>query len=302
MCASPTGGPPLIGVVDSNRAYFGLKDLSLLFDVFVTDSVDTYIGSSYSKRRYLNDLEWLLDNGLLRQHGQALHSLEVFDSPIHREVGPQLQELSEQNRVAMEKAELTSDEATGMLLRGQKMADLIVRMIANDLQISLKQNAQPVVEQMLETSPSSTSTAVVRIMMESLPIPNALNSWDDILAFKRDGETAHKLWSLKRWMSKLAKGGTDEAALRDEIEYTIQDYTHYLERAGLKTQHGAVETILVSTAEVLEDLVKLRWSKTLKSILGVRRANVELLELEAKAPGRECAYIVSARKQFPGAS
>ena len=50
--------------------------------------------------------------------------------------------------------------------------------------------------------------------------------------------------------------------------------------------------------ETLEDLLTLKLSKVAKSLLSVRRANVELLELEAKAPGRECAYIVSAQEHF----
>jgi len=99
-------------------------------------------------------------------------------------------------------------------------------------------------------------------------------------------------------MTKLSEGGYSGDSLRDEIEYTIQDYSNFLLKSGLKTQSGVIETVLVSTAEALEDLVKLRFSKFLKSALTLRRSNVELVEAEAKAPGRECAYIVSARERF----
>jgi hypothetical protein len=55
---------------------------------------------------------------------------------------------------------------------------------------------------------------------------------------------------------------------------------------------------MIAPLEILEDLVQFRWSKLAKGMLSVRKRNVELLEAEMKAPGRECAYVFDARKRF----
>jgi hypothetical protein len=48
----------------------------------------------------------------------------------------------------------------------------------------------------------------------------------------------------------------------------------------------------------MENLVKLNWSKIAKGALQVQKRKVELMEAEMKVPGRECAYVFDARKQF----
>lgn len=50
--------------------------------------------------------------------------------------------------------------------------------------------------------------------------------------------------------------------------------------------------------ELVEDLAKFNWSKIAKGALSVRKRQVELMEAEMKAPGRECAYVFEAQKRF----
>ena len=68
----------------------------------------------------------------------------------------------------------------------------------------------------------------------------------------------------------------------------------------LKTNTGALETIIVTSAELMEDLVKFNWGKAAKGLFAIRRRHVELIEGELKSPGREIAYIYNARKSFSG--
>jgi hypothetical protein len=66
----------------------------------------------------------------------------------------------------------------------------------------------------------------------------------------------------------------------------------------IKAGEGAFEVYVLPAVEITEDLVKLNWSKIAKGALAVTKREIELLEAEMKAPGRECAYVFDARKRF----
>jgi hypothetical protein len=66
----------------------------------------------------------------------------------------------------------------------------------------------------------------------------------------------------------------------------------------LKTSLSFVDVLLITPLEILEDLVKFKWSKLAKGLLSVNQRQVDLMEAEMKAPGRECAYVFDARKRF----
>ena len=66
----------------------------------------------------------------------------------------------------------------------------------------------------------------------------------------------------------------------------------------MKVSKGILETVITLAGETVEDLVKFRWGKLAKLPFLVSSRKIELLEAELKAPGREVAYISSARKSF----
>ena len=61
---------------------------------------------------------------------------------------------------------------------------------------------------------------------------------------------------------------------------------------------SAVETLVTTTAEVAESLVKFKWSKLAKKLFEVRHKRIDLMKAEMALPGREVAYIVKARESF----
>jgi len=61
-----------------------------------------------------------------------------------------------------------------------------------------------------------------------------------------------------------------------------------------------VETLVVTTAEIAESLVKFQWSTIAKKLFEVRHRQIDLMKAEMTLPGREVAYIVKARKRFGG--
>lgn len=59
-----------------------------------------------------------------------------------------------------------------------------------------------------------------------------------------------------------------------------------------------MEAYVIPALELVEDLVRFKWSKIAKGAVVVKKRNLELLEAEMKAPGRECAYVFDARRTF----
>ena len=58
------------------------------------------------------------------------------------------------------------------------------------------------------------------------------------------------------------------------------------------------ETLICTTAEIAESLVKFKWSNIAKKLFEVKHKQVALLKAEMSLPGREVAYIIKARERF----
>jgi hypothetical protein len=75
-------------------------------------------------------------------------------------------------------------------------------------------------------------------------------------------------------------------------------YERALKLEKMKRDTGVVETVVTTTAEIAESLVKARWSNIAKKLFEVRHKQIDLMKAEMAAPGREVAYIVKARERF----
>jgi hypothetical protein len=179
--------------------------------------------------------------------------------------------------------------------------DGLTRALAGDTSPYRVIDSVPICERSLpfETagaSGSSLTPEVLNVALNALPIPDDTCAWEDIIAFK--SEMHDKEWSFRRFLSTLSSKKQTEAEIQDDIEWTVNEYRKAMEIHRLKSSNGFVEVFLISPLEIIEDLVKFRWSKLAKGLLSVNRRRVELLEAEMKAPGRECAYVFDARKRF----
>ena len=64
----------------------------------------------------------------------------------------------------------------------------------------------------------------------------------------------------------------------------------------MKVEYSLVETIVTTSAEIIEDMAKFRLGKLAKLPFAFKHERIALLEAEQKAPGREIAYISAARR------
>jgi hypothetical protein len=148
----------------------------------------------------------------------------------------------------------------------------------------------------------SSKEHVLHVVMRAVPEPTEDTSLEQILEFRAD-EAARRAFSrLRVWMSQIAKGNLNPLEAAEQLESALFDYEAYMHLHKMKTTRGKIESIVMTTAEVGESLALLKFSTAAKMMFDIRSREVELMEAEMKAPGREVAYLSMIRKRFGGTS
>jgi hypothetical protein len=133
----------------------------------------------------------------------------------------------------------------------------------------------------------------LEVALAAFPVPDQACSWQDILDFK--AEQRDKLWGFRRFLHALSTRRQTKAEIRDDIEWSVNEYTKEMDRLKMKRTVSFMETYVISTVEAFESF---KPSAFLKGLVSIKKRKIELLEGEAKASGRECAYVFDARKRF----
>ena len=103
--------------------------------------------------------------------------------------------------------------------------------------------------------------------------------------------------AVRRWLSSVATQDRSAIDIANELQYLQEKYRAHIERHRIKATRGALETVVVATAEVIECLAKLKLSTLAKKSFAISRTQIEMMEAEATAPGREIAYLVKTRER-----
>lgn len=132
-------------------------------------------------------------------------------------------------------------------------------------------DAVPVLQmhEMLPPGFQTSNEAVVRIVLKSLPQPDQSVALDEVVDFRSDKDAQQAVLRMRLRMTDLAKGEIDPIKARLTIASSISEYEESLRRNKIKTSRGTFEAIIVSSAEVLEDLVKFKWSAAAKAIFAI---------------------------------
>ncbi len=149
-----------------------------------------------------------------------------------------------------------------------------------------------------KTDDSERKSSVVQIVLREVPMPKASVSWEKILEFRSDPDSISKLLTLRDWVTEVSHSNLTSEEIRDKTEYLMDQYRLHIKLHKLKTTAGLLETIVKGSTDILEDIAKFKISKLMEGLFSARRREIELLEAELKAPGREIAYIVKAKEQL----
>ena len=177
------------------------------------------------------------------------------------------------------------------------MVDIESRQLAAHLRTQ-NQNAVPLTSSWPQID--TPATEVIEIVVKELPIPGENHSFEDILAFRDEAHSQDLIPGLRVWMNEMGSGTLTQIEVSDKLEDLISRYEKALKLEKMSRDTGVVETIVVTTAEIAESLVKFRWTDMAKKLFEVRHKKIDLVKAEMTAPGHEVAYIVKARERFGG--
>ncbi len=153
-------------------------------------------------------------------------------------------------------------------------------------------------EQFKNSLYSDNKSEVIHIIIKNLPLLDSTVSWETIIDFRKNDDFRVKFLSLKSWINRISRINLSKSEMQDEIEYLINDYRQQMKLSKMKTRIGQLESIVCLPLELLENLIKIKWSKIPKEFIQIRKRKIDLLAEELKSPGRELSYIVSAQDYF----
>jgi hypothetical protein len=154
-------------------------------------------------------------------------------------------------------------------------------------------DAFPIISGMLPELSQGTGSIedVIEITINQLPIPDDSTSWEQIIDFRNDPDTETKFRRFRVWMNKIARANLTPLEVEQELEWMLDEYRQHMELHKMKTNTSALETILVSLGDR-------KFGDIVKGFFSVKHKQIALLEAEAKAPGREIAFISKAQETF----
>ncbi len=144
----------------------------------------------------------------------------------------------------------------------------------------------------------SGKESVLRIVMPLVPEPDDTTSLENILDFRSDEEAKSAFRKMRRWMSNLSKGSFEVIEVQTEIADLLAEYQRYMSIHHIDTRSGLLESIVVTSAEIAERIVKLEWSTLAKGLFRIHSDKIALMRAEMEAPGREVAYLSMMKRRF----
>jgi hypothetical protein len=144
----------------------------------------------------------------------------------------------------------------------------------------------------------SARVDVINLLIEKIPIPDDKTPWEAIFDFKNDSDNKGRMVALRKWVNKIVKSNVSAAEMRDEIDDLLYRYRKSLDIHKIKHRNGTLQTIVVGSAEILENVLTFKFSKIAKELFSVNQSKVDLMNLELNAPGNELAYIYQTHDKF----
>ncbi|MGF7183819.1 hypothetical protein [Tunturiibacter psychrotolerans] len=140
--------------------------------------------------------------------------------------------------------------------------------------------------------------AVVRITLREFPVLSDSTPWNQIIEFRSDAEARSQFPRLKQWINKTVRTGLKEYEVADELRDLIYEYQLGMKCHKMKVGAGELKMVLATNVDVAESLTRLQMTGANKGLFTVTDYKLSLLEEERRTPGREIAYILSAKAAF----
>jgi hypothetical protein len=146
--------------------------------------------------------------------------------------------------------------------------------------------------------PDSKKGYIAQIVINKFPMPNNETPWEQIIDYRNDSENQNNLLGLRQWILKISREELSKTEIEDEIEWRINEFQSHMKLHKMKANTETLEVIVKAPLEIIENLIRLKFSKIPEPFFAFKKRQINLLEAELNAPGRELAYINKAREAF----
>ncbi|MDP1614775.1 MAG: hypothetical protein Q8L68_03165 [Methylococcales bacterium] len=138
----------------------------------------------------------------------------------------------------------------------------------------------------------------MKVAMNNFPLPDNSTPWEQVVDFRSDSNNQENLVSFRRWIRKLSSENLNSQEIQEELEYLINEHNNHMTMSKIKSNFGTVEALIKLPFELLENALKLKFSKLPEPLFTLSKRHISLIEAEINSPGRELAYLIKARKLF----
>jgi len=146
--------------------------------------------------------------------------------------------------------------------------------------------------------PNSNKSDVIQIVIRKLPLPNNETPWEQIIDYRNDSNTQDHLLSLRSWISRISHQNLPLTEIEEELESLTNDFQKHMSFHKMKANTEILEVMVKVPFEIIENLIKLKLSKIPEPLFALKKRQINLMEAELNAPGREMAYIIKTRDNF----
>lgn len=150
----------------------------------------------------------------------------------------------------------------------------------------------------LREIPNSQKNDVFQIAINKLPLPNNETPWEQLIDYRVDPENQKNLLNLRRWIKKISAENISPIEIEEEIEWLISEFQNHMKVHKMKANTETLEVMIKAPLEIIENLIKLKLSKIPEPLFALKKRQINLMEAELNAPGREMAYIIKAKDTF----
>jgi hypothetical protein len=295
-----------------------LKRDSLFFDKLSIVCGDSTINAwrhgpySYKSKyqNWANEVEYLIESGhfLTSDKYKRISQSEITDNNrSYYEMCTQLDDISAEmdntGRSPTSKSlnTLSKGEFSKINYLNSLQIILQARMAAEECKIFHNKDASSIVSSLPEINvkaQSITQGDVLSLCINQVPLPSEDTPWEQIFEMKADNDLLQRARKLRLWTRDIASQGLSVNQAEEYLEYLLVEYEKNMMLHTKKYQRGVIETALVGTADMVEDLLKFRFGKLAKKAFDVKNKKNDLLIAEMQAPGREVSLITKINDVF----
>ncbi len=144
----------------------------------------------------------------------------------------------------------------------------------------------------------SKKQIVLKNTINKIPMPRPDVAWESIFEFKNDKDSFGSLLGLKCFINEMSKSNLSLSEIDEKTEYLLYKYEKALELHKIKSSSSILEMLIVGSAELIENVAKLKFGKIAKGLFKIGKSQIELMDLELKAEGSELSYLSKIKKNF----